>query len=75
MRGRVREHESRKLMYNIAIFTRSGYRAKQGMTSSWILDPANYAQGIRDRPICMLMGRQDTMCEDLERRRLVKYSG
>jgi dienelactone hydrolase len=36
--------------------------------TSWsediVLAPANYARGIGDRPFCMLMGREDDMCNE-----------
>ncbi len=35
-----------------------------------VLAPANYARGIGDRPFCMLMGREDTMCNEDQAREL-----
>jgi dienelactone hydrolase len=37
-----------------------------------VLAPANYARGIGDRPFCMLMGREDDMCNEAEARKLYK---
>ena len=35
-----------------------------------VLAPANYARGIGDRPFCMLMGREDGMCNEAQAREL-----
>jgi dienelactone hydrolase len=35
-----------------------------------VLAPANYAQGIGDRHFCMLMGREDKMCNETQAREL-----
>jgi dienelactone hydrolase len=35
-----------------------------------VLAPVNYACGIGDRPFCMLMGRDDTMCNEAQARQL-----
>lgn len=37
-----------------------------------VLAPANYARGIGDRPFCMLMGRQDGMCNEDQARQLYR---
>ncbi len=37
-----------------------------------VLAPANYARGIGDRPFCMLMGREDGMCNDTQARQLYR---
>ena len=42
--------------------------------ASWsqdaVLAPGNYARGVRGRPFCMLMGRQDEMCSETQAREL-----
>lgn len=42
--------------------------------TSWshdvVLAPANYARGIGNRPFCMLMGREDGMCNEAQAREL-----
>jgi dienelactone hydrolase len=35
-----------------------------------ILAPANYARGIGDRPFCMLMGKEDPMCDEAQAKQL-----
>ena len=35
-----------------------------------VLAPANYARGVGDRPFCMLMGREDGMCDETQAREL-----
>jgi pimeloyl-ACP methyl ester carboxylesterase len=35
-----------------------------------VLAPANYARGIGNRPFCMLMGRRDEMCSEVQARDL-----
>ena len=35
-----------------------------------VLAPANYARGIGDRPFCMLIGREDDMCNEAQAREL-----
>ena len=35
-----------------------------------VLAPANYARGLGDRPFCMLMGREDGMCNEAQAREL-----
>ncbi len=37
-----------------------------------VLAPANYARGIGDRPFCMVMGREDTMCNEAQARELYR---
>ena len=35
-----------------------------------VLAPANYARGLADRPFCMLIGREDEMCNEAQAREL-----
>ena len=37
-----------------------------------VLAPANYARGIGSRPFCMLVGRQDEMCNEDQARQLYR---
>jgi dienelactone hydrolase len=42
--------------------------------ASWsqdaVLAPGNHARGVRDRPFCMLMGRQDELCSEAQAKEL-----
>ncbi|UCH35619.1 MAG: alpha/beta fold hydrolase [Armatimonadota bacterium] len=39
-----------------------------------VLAPANYARGIGDRPFCMLVGRRDEMCSEVQAQELYELA-